>query len=209
MPAIKSRPANSRFGVTGGLPLKSLKGDRQGFRRINNGEAPEMTARPQLSERTPRAKGDTDGPRRPAGGRLHAGCCGACLYPDAGRFRRRGDQDRKPRWRRRYAPLRTCGNRRRERGISQPQSQQARHRARLHQSGGARGCARADRQGGCGGGEFFRRRDEEVRARLCLGRADQSAPDLLLDLGLWPQGIVRACGRASIRSRRPKAASCR
>ena len=64
-------------------------------------------------------------------------------------------------------------------------------------------------QGRCGGGEFLRRRDEEVRPRLCVGRADQSAAGLLLDLGLWPQGAVRICVRASIRSRRPKAASCR
>ena len=58
-----------------------------------------------------------------------------------------------------------------------------------------RGRARADREGGRGGGEFLRRRDEEVRPRLCLGRADQSAADLLLDLGLWPQGSVRPAPR--------------
>ncbi len=64
-------------------------------------------------------------------------------------------------------------------------------------------------QGRRGGGEFLRRRDEEVWPRLRLGRAGQSAPGLLLDLGLWPQGTVRLAARASIRSRRPKAASCR
>ena len=46
----------------------------------------------------------------------------------------------------------------------------------------------ADRESRRGGGEFLRRRDEEIRPRLCIGRADQSAADLLLDLGLWPQG---------------------
>ena len=50
---------------------------------------------------------------------------------------------------------------------------------------------------------------KKYRPRLCVGRADQSAAGLLLDLGLWPQGRVRACARASIRSRRPKAGSCR
>ena len=32
---------------------------------------------------------------------------------------------------------------------------------------------------------------KKYRSRLCLRRGDQSAADLLLDLGLWPQGRVR------------------
>ncbi len=56
---------------------------------------------------------------------------------------------------------------------------------------------------------FSARRDEEVWARLCFGRADQSAAGLLLDLGLRPQGAFCSCVPASIRSLRPKAASCR
>ena len=53
-----------------------------------------------------------------------------------------------------------------------------------------RGRARIDRAGRCGGGEFFRRRDEEVRPRLCVGGAGQSPAGLLLDLGLRPPGTV-------------------
>ena len=70
------------------------------------------------------------------------------------------------------------------------ESQQARHRSRLHQSGGMRGRARIDRAGRCGGGEFLRRRDEEVWPRLCVGGAGQSPAGLLLDLGLRPPGTV-------------------
>jgi len=53
------------------------------------------------------------------------------------------------------------------------------------------GRARVDRQGRCRGGEFLRRRHEEVRSRLRIRRADQPAPDLLLDFGLRTQGRVR------------------
>ncbi len=91
----------------------------------------------------------------------------------------------------------------------EPQPQQARHRARFQQSGCARSGARADRQGRRRGGEFLRRRDEEVRPRLCVGGADQPTADLLLDLGLRPQRAILRCAPASIRSPRPKAASCR
>ena len=65
----------------------------------------------------------------------------------------------------------------------------------LDQARGLRGGARIDRAGRRGGREFFLRRDEEIRPRLCVGRASQSAPGLLLDLGLWPQGPVRIPAR--------------
>ena len=58
-----SRPAKSGFGVVGALPLKGLEVTFQGgricsARQNNTGETSDMTARPQLPERTPRAKGE-------------------------------------------------------------------------------------------------------------------------------------------------------
>ena len=51
---------------------------------------------------------------------------------------------------------------------------------------------------GCGGGEFFRRRDGAIWPRLCRRRPDKPPVGLLLDLGLWPPGAV--CNAPRFRS---------
>ena len=56
----------------------------------------------------------------------------------------------------------------------------------LHEAGGDRHRQAARREGRRGDGEFPSRRDGQARHRLCGAVGDQSAADLLRDLGLRP-----------------------
>jgi len=66
-----------------------------------------------------------------------------------------------------------------------------------------------NRESGCRRGEFLRRRDEEVRPRLCLRRGDQSTAESIARSRPMDARASSPCVRGLIRSRRPKAASCR
>ena len=155
-------------------------------------------------------EGRADRPRWSAGRRFHPRRRRSRLHADAGRFRRRGRSRSKTRMaatiRASYEHADLGGEsaaflslNRNKRGIALDFTNPA----------ALRGRARTDRAGGCGGGEFLRRRDEEISAStMPRSRRPTRAWSIARSRPMAARGRL-PCVRASIRSRRPKAGSCR